>query len=100
MNKWKALPSLMCIICATFFCANVRAQESRFGFAKYTDGQGDTLNYRIVYPDYDTMRKYPLVIFLHGSGERGDDECDFKSRWTSRLYRLSGRGAFLLAGSL
>ncbi|MBI3235077.1 MAG: prolyl oligopeptidase family serine peptidase, partial [Bacteroidetes bacterium] len=23
--------------------------------------------------DYDTIRKYPLVIFLHGSGERGND---------------------------
>ncbi|HUZ58926.1 MAG TPA: prolyl oligopeptidase family serine peptidase [Hanamia sp.] len=34
---------------------------------------GDTLRYRQLYPDYDTMRKYPLVIFLHGSGERGND---------------------------
>lgn len=49
------------------------AQESRFSFAKYTDGKGDTLNYRILYPDYDTLRTYPLVVFLHGSGERGHD---------------------------
>jgi predicted peptidase len=49
------------------------AQESRFSFARYSDGSGDTLNYRILYPDYDTMRSYPLVIFLHGSGERGED---------------------------
>ena len=47
-------------------------QSSRFSSNKYIDG-GDTLNYRQLYPDADTLRKYPLVIFLHGSGERGHD---------------------------
>jgi predicted peptidase len=73
MSKCRTLFPFLCITCCIFFCANAHAQASRFGFAKYADGQGDTLNYRIVYPDYDTVRKYPLVIFLHGSGERGDD---------------------------
>ena len=36
--------------------------------------KGDTLPYRILVPDnYDPENKYPLVIFLHGSGERGSD---------------------------
>jgi len=48
------------------------SQSVRFSFNKYID-KGDTLNYRQLYPDSDTMRKYPLVIFLHGSGERGKD---------------------------
>jgi predicted peptidase len=47
--------------------------SSRFSFNKYINGKGDTLNYRLLFPDYDTLRKYPLVIFLHGSGERGND---------------------------
>ena len=46
--------------------------SSRFSFEKYID-KGDTLRYRQLYPDADTFRKYPLVIFLHGSGERGND---------------------------
>ncbi|MFT4204138.1 MAG: dienelactone hydrolase family protein [Chitinophagaceae bacterium] len=34
----------------------------------------DTLRYRILYPDnFDAKKSYPLVIFLHGSGERGHD---------------------------
>lgn len=34
----------------------------------------DTLNYRILYPqDFDRNTKYPLVLFLHGAGERGDN---------------------------
>jgi predicted peptidase len=50
------------------------AQSSlRFNYEKYTNSKGDTLNYRFLFPDYDTLRKYPLVIFLHGSGERGND---------------------------
>src|SRR5262245_7670008 len=48
------------------------SQSLRFSSNKYID-KGDTLNYRQLYPDSDTMRKYPLVIFLHGSGERGND---------------------------
>ena len=49
------------------------AQSARFNINRFTNGKGDTLNYRLLFPDADTMRKYPLVIFLHGSGERGTD---------------------------
>ena len=39
---------------------------------QYSDGK-NTLNYRILYPsDYDVNRKYPLILVLHGSGERGN----------------------------
>src|SRR4249919_3258691 len=48
------------------------SQSLRFSLNKYID-KGDTLNYRQLYPDSDTLRKYPLVIFLDGSGERGSD---------------------------
>lgn len=35
---------------------------------------GDTLPYRILYPkDYLPLFAYPVVVFLHGSGERGRD---------------------------
>jgi predicted peptidase len=34
----------------------------------------DTLRYRILYPiHYNPHKKYPVLTFLHGSGERGDD---------------------------
>ncbi|MCB9292133.1 MAG: beta-glucosidase BglX [Lewinellaceae bacterium] len=36
--------------------------------------EGYTLNYRILYPyDFDENKRYPLVLFLHGRGESGDD---------------------------
>ena len=35
---------------------------------------GPALNYRLMMPiEYDPMKKYPVVLFLHGAGERGDD---------------------------
>jgi predicted peptidase len=40
----------------------------------YTSPSGDQLPYRILYPkNYDQSKKYPLVLLLHGGGERGND---------------------------
>ena len=41
---------------------------------KHAAVDGGTLNYRLLKPhNYDAAKKYPLVLFLHGAGERGDD---------------------------
>jgi len=48
-------------------------QKSLFTKAEFASN-GDTLPYRILYPvDFDSSKKYPLILFLHGSGERGND---------------------------
>lgn len=47
--------------------------SSKFSMQKYGNDKGDTLQYRLLSPDANQMRKYPLIIFLHGSGERGSD---------------------------
>jgi predicted peptidase len=40
----------------------------------YADAQGKKLLYRLWIPrGYDAKKKYPLILFLHGAGERGDD---------------------------
>jgi predicted peptidase len=61
------LTLLTCLSAAPLF-----AQSSRFSANTYVE-KGDTLRYRMLYPDANKYRKYPLVIFLHGSGERGSD---------------------------
>jgi predicted peptidase len=61
---------LTLIFCSTQFAFS--QYSSRFSNNKYIEN-GDTLNYRQLFPDADNLRKYPLVIFLHGSGERGSD---------------------------
>ena len=41
---------------------------------EFVDADGKSLNYRLMKPiDFRPSKKYPLVIFLHGAGERGDD---------------------------
>ena len=38
------------------------------------DAQGMTLSYRLAKPlNYDPSKKYPMLIWLHGSAEKGDD---------------------------
>lgn len=49
--------------------AFVLYERKEFVFA-----EGKTLPYRILYPEnYDKTKKYPLLLFLHGAGERGTD---------------------------
>lgn len=50
------------------------AQVTDFKAEVYQDSSGNELNYRILKPaDYDSTKSYPLVLFLHGAGERGSD---------------------------
>jgi predicted peptidase len=73
----KSLKSKSLVLFLLFLCCGYThsafSQSPRFSFEKYINGKGDTLKYRQLFPDYDTIRKYPLVIFLHGSGERGNN---------------------------
>lgn len=68
------------LIALIFYTGTAFAQPSLFSVNTFTNGKGDTLNYRLLYPDADPLQKYPLVIFLHGSGERGSDN-DAQLKW-------------------
>lgn len=48
--------------------------EKSFEVREYQGTNGQTLKYRLLKPaDYTEGKKYPVVVFLHGAGERGDD---------------------------
>jgi predicted peptidase len=49
----------------------------------YKNGKGDQLAYQLMAPAGKSQKKYPLVIFLHGQGERG-----------SRNYEQMTNGVF------
>ena len=55
--------------------ATTSAQDlTLFKKKEYACSEGKVLPYRILYPEnYDKNKKYPLVLFLHGAGERGND---------------------------
>ena len=51
-----------------------RAQDRSLFEKQYFISGNDTLRLRILTPkDYTPKKKYPVVLFLHGAGERGDD---------------------------
>ncbi|MBQ1929448.1 MAG: phospholipase, partial [Bacteroidales bacterium] len=58
-----------------FAAIAVFAQPTTFQKGEFiSKSTGDTLLYRYLVPEnIQKGKKYPLVIFLHGSGERGND---------------------------
>lgn len=59
------------IVLKTTLCAQDLSLFQKQNFVSTT---GQNLPYRMLYPEnYDKNKKYPLVLFLHGAGERGTD---------------------------
>lgn len=58
----------------SFACLYGRSQDRSLYEKHIYIKNGDTLPYRLLLPaGYDPGKKYPLVLFLHGAGERGSD---------------------------
>ncbi len=64
---------LFCFSALLLFSVAYSQDRSQFQKQWFIQG-GDTLPYRIMLPkNYDTAKKYPVVFFLHGRGESGND---------------------------
>lgn len=76
-QKSKQVTYRLNILLVVLFClggiSKSFSQSSLFSHEQYIGAEGDTLHYRQLVSDYDPKTEYPLVIFLHGSGERGND---------------------------
>lgn len=58
----------------SLFASNLWAQDFQLFKKKKYVSDSSELPYRILLPkDFDSSEKYPLILFLHGSGERGSD---------------------------
>jgi predicted peptidase len=67
----KRLPLLTLLI---LFYTLVNAQDLNLYQKKLYISGNDTMRYRLLLPyNYDASKKYPLILFLHGAGERGND---------------------------
>lgn len=50
------------------------AAQDEYERSVFVSSSGDSLNYRLLEPEVmQAGEKYPLVLFLHGAGERGND---------------------------
>lgn len=65
---------LSLIILAFFMLQVSFAQDKSLFTKKQFIKEGDTLNYRMLLPEnFDPKKEYPVLFFLHGAGERGND---------------------------
>lgn len=59
---------------------------ARFEKLQYHDEEGNILPYRLLKPKKaEKQRRYPLVLFLHGIGERGDDN-EAQLKWGAKNF--------------
>ena len=57
-----------------FLITGLSAQDTTLYQKKTFESEDGAMPYRILLPkDFDEQRMYPLILVLHGSGERGDD---------------------------
>jgi len=73
----KIFRALTVLLTVQFSCLYAGAQTnpdfSAYSYETFIHN-GDTLRYRMFEPEgYDSQKPYPLIVFLHGSGERGTD---------------------------
>lgn len=62
------------LIIILFFTSAINAQNLNLFEKEIFINEGDTLKYRILKPEnFDQNKIYPLHLFLHGAGERGND---------------------------
>jgi len=71
----KSFRFLSAMLCSVVCVAGATAEETPRQSAEVLDKQVPVkLDYLLYLPkDYDKQETWPLVIFLHGAGERGDD---------------------------
>jgi len=74
MKKASLLLLLLVITHMVVTYTTVLAQHQELYKREIFVSRDDTLRFRILYPaDFDETRAYPLLLFLHGAGERGHD---------------------------
>ena len=64
-----------CILFLLIFVSNIVAAQNQDLFSKEKFvTNNDTLNYRMLLPiGFSESKQYPLILFLHGRGEQGND---------------------------
>ena len=65
--------ALVFVACALNFAAHAAAAETGFLDRVHTDADGEHKYVVFVPKDYAEDRDWPVILFLHGAGERGSD---------------------------
>lgn len=92
MINFKTHISLLLLV---FYTAASLAQGGNEYQSRLFIDQTDTLQYRILMPkNFKETKQYPVVLFLHGAGERGDDNKAQLVHGSKLFLAPVNRGAF------
>ena len=79
------LNNRLIFIVLTLFIISCNKLEVTPNYEKFSSDIGE-LNYRILYPkNFDKTKTYPIILFLHGIGERGDDN-ELQLKYIDRVF--------------
>ena len=96
MKKGLSIILAMILMCMPL-TALARGDVYEDSLAETFTHEGTTLPYRLMLPqDYDEDESYPLILFLHGAGERGTDNLTQMKNVFQKIANKNP-GAILLA---
>ena len=68
------MKKLILLLSVLLFSLEFVVAQDEYERSVFVSSLGDSLNYRLLEPEVmQAGEKYPLVLFLHGAGERGND---------------------------
>ena len=80
---------ILCLLLFTSTQALGQARETGF-LDRSLEINGESYNYQVYVPrDYDASRDWPVILFLHGAGERGSDGLKQTQVGLGRAIRLN-----------
>lgn len=96
MKKWLSIVLAMILMCMPL-TALARGDVYEDSLAETFTHEGTSLPYRLMLPDdYNEKESYPLILFLHGAGERGTDNVTQMKNVFQKIS-TKNRGAILIA---
>ncbi len=69
----RALRSLLMLALVGGIATELRSEATGFQRCEYVDAEGSHGYYVYIPENYDPSREWPVMLFLHGAGERGHD---------------------------
>lgn len=76
----------LCVLLGSLVVGGISLQAQEYEPRTFSGPEGDSLPYRLLKPaKYDSSVKYPLVVLLHGAGERGNDNKS-QLKWGGSLF--------------
>ena len=83
--------NITCLIATLFLLSALKlsAQHQEAYVQEHFISENDTLHYRLMMPKYfESNKHYPVVLFLHGAGERGNDNAKQLIHGSELFYKI------------